>query len=50
MLPLLCRVVGRIMIVSTIGIRFNPPFTGPLDTAKAALTALADLVRQEISP
>jgi NAD(P)-dependent dehydrogenase (short-subunit alcohol dehydrogenase family) len=50
MLPLLRRAVGRIVIISTIGVRFNPPFAGPLDAAKAALTALADSLRQELAP
>ena len=50
MLPLLRRAAGRIVIVSTIGVRFNPPFAGPLDAAKAALTALADSLRQELAP
>ncbi len=50
MLPLLRRVAGRIVIISTIGVRFNPPFAGPLDAAKAALTALADSLRQELVP
>ena len=36
--------------MSTIGVRFNPPFAGPLDAAKAALTALADSLRQELAP
>jgi NAD(P)-dependent dehydrogenase (short-subunit alcohol dehydrogenase family) len=38
------------VVVSTIGVRFNPPFAGPLDAAKAALTALADSLRQELAP
>ena len=50
MLPLLRRAAGRIVVVSTIGVRFNPPFAGPLDAAKAALTALADSLRQELAP
>lgn len=50
MLPLLRRAVGRIVIISTVGVRFNPPFAGPLDAAKAALTALADSLRQELAP
>jgi NAD(P)-dependent dehydrogenase (short-subunit alcohol dehydrogenase family) len=49
-LPLLRRAGGRIVIISTIGVRFNPPFAGPLDAAKAALTALADSLRQELAP
>ena len=49
-LPLLRRAAGRIVIISTIGVRFNPPFAGPLDAAKAALTALADSLRQELAP
>ena len=36
MLPLLRQAAGRIAMVSTIGVRFNPPFAGPLDAAKAA--------------
>jgi NAD(P)-dependent dehydrogenase (short-subunit alcohol dehydrogenase family) len=48
-LPLLRQAAGRIVIVSTIGVRFNPPFAGPLDAAKAALTALADSLRQELA-
>src|SRR5690242_1091211 len=50
MLPLLRQAAGRIVMVSTIGVRFNPPFAGPLDAAKAALTALADSFRQELAP
>lgn len=50
MLPLLRRAAGRIVIISTIGVRFNPPFAGPLDAAKAALTGLADSLRQEVAP
>src|SRR6185437_4178546 len=36
MLPALRRARGRIVMVSTIGVRFSPPFAGPLDAAKAA--------------
>jgi len=50
LLPLLRRARGRIVIISTIGVRFNPPFAGALDAAKAALTALADALRQELAP
>ena len=50
MLPALRRTRGRIVIVSTIGVRFSPPFAGPLDAAKAALTALGDALRQELAP
>ena len=50
MLPLLRRAAGRLVIVSTIGVRFSPPFAGPLDAAKAALTALAESLRQELAP
>ena len=49
-LPSLRRARGRIVIVSTIGVRFNPPFAGPLDATKAALTALGDALRQELAP
>lgn len=50
MLPSLRRARGRIVIVSTIGIRFTPPFAGPLDATKAALAALGDALRQELAP
>jgi len=49
-LPLLRRARGRIVVISTIGVRFNPPFGGPLDATKAALAALADALRQELAP
>jgi NAD(P)-dependent dehydrogenase (short-subunit alcohol dehydrogenase family) len=50
MLPLLRRAAGRIVVLGTIGVRFNPPFAGALDASKAALTALADSLRQELAP
>ena len=50
LLPSLRRACGRIVIVSTIGVRFSPPFAGPLDATKSALTALADALRQELAP
>jgi NAD(P)-dependent dehydrogenase (short-subunit alcohol dehydrogenase family) len=50
MLPLLRLAAGRIVVVGTIGVRFNPPFAGALDASKAALTALADSLRQELAP
>jgi NAD(P)-dependent dehydrogenase (short-subunit alcohol dehydrogenase family) len=50
MLPALRQARGRIVMVSTIGVRFTPPFAGPLDAAKAALTALGDTLRQELAP
>jgi NAD(P)-dependent dehydrogenase (short-subunit alcohol dehydrogenase family) len=49
-LPLLRRAQGRIVVIGTIGVRFGPPFAGPLDATKAALTALADALRQELAP
>ena len=49
-LPALRRARGRIVMVSTIGVRFTPPFAGPLDATKAALAALADALRQELAP
>jgi NAD(P)-dependent dehydrogenase (short-subunit alcohol dehydrogenase family) len=49
-LPSLRRVRGRIVMVSTIGVRFSPPFAGPLDATKAALTALGETLRQELAP
>jgi NAD(P)-dependent dehydrogenase (short-subunit alcohol dehydrogenase family) len=50
MLPALRQARGRIVMVSTIGVRFTPPFAGPLDAAKAALAALGDTLRQELVP
>jgi NAD(P)-dependent dehydrogenase (short-subunit alcohol dehydrogenase family) len=50
MLPALRRARGRVVMVSTIGVRFSPPFAGPLDAAKAALTALGEALRQELAP
>ena len=50
MLPALRRARGRIVMVSTIGVRFSPPFAGPLDAGKAALTALGEAMRQELAP
>ena len=38
------------MVIGTIGVRFGPPFAGALDATKAALTALADALRQELAP
>jgi NAD(P)-dependent dehydrogenase (short-subunit alcohol dehydrogenase family) len=49
-LPLLRRARGRIVVLSTIGVRFGPPFAGALDATKAALAALADALRQELAP
>jgi NAD(P)-dependent dehydrogenase (short-subunit alcohol dehydrogenase family) len=50
LLPLLRAACGRIVIVSTIGVRFQPPFAGALDATKAALSALGDALRQELAP
>jgi NAD(P)-dependent dehydrogenase (short-subunit alcohol dehydrogenase family) len=49
-LPSLRAARGRIVMVSTIGVRFTPPFAGPLDATKAALAALGDALRQELAP
>jgi NAD(P)-dependent dehydrogenase (short-subunit alcohol dehydrogenase family) len=49
-LPLLRRARGRIVVISSIGVRFSPPFAGPLDATKAALAALAEALRQELAP
>jgi NAD(P)-dependent dehydrogenase (short-subunit alcohol dehydrogenase family) len=37
-------------MVSTIGVRFTPPFAGSLDATKAALAALGDALRQQLAP
>jgi NAD(P)-dependent dehydrogenase (short-subunit alcohol dehydrogenase family) len=49
-LPLLRSARGRIVVISTIGVRFRPPFAGPLDATKAALAELAHALRQELAP
>ena len=49
-LPSLRRARGRIVMVSSIGVRFSPPFAGPLDATKAALAALGNALRQELAP
>jgi NAD(P)-dependent dehydrogenase (short-subunit alcohol dehydrogenase family) len=49
-LPLLRQARGRIVMVGSIGVRFAPPFAGPLDASKAALTAMGDALRQELAP
>jgi NAD(P)-dependent dehydrogenase (short-subunit alcohol dehydrogenase family) len=49
-LPLLRQARGRIVMISTIGVRFRPPFAGPLDATKAALAELAHALRQELAP
>ena len=49
-LPLLRTARGRIVVISTIGVRFRPPFAGPLDATKAALAELAHALRQELAP
>jgi NAD(P)-dependent dehydrogenase (short-subunit alcohol dehydrogenase family) len=50
LLPLLRLARGRIVMISTIGVRFRPPFAGPLDATKAALGELAHALRQELAP
>jgi NAD(P)-dependent dehydrogenase (short-subunit alcohol dehydrogenase family) len=49
-LPLLRLARGRIVMISTIGVRFRPPFAGALDATKAALAELAHALRQELAP
>ncbi|HST63551.1 MAG TPA: SDR family NAD(P)-dependent oxidoreductase, partial [Mycobacteriales bacterium] len=49
-LPLLRLARGRIVMISTIGVRFRPPFAGPLDATKAALGELGHALRQELAP
>jgi NAD(P)-dependent dehydrogenase (short-subunit alcohol dehydrogenase family) len=49
LLPLLRQARGRIVVVSTIGVHFRPPFAGALDATKAALATLADALRQELA-
>ena len=49
-LPSLRLARGRVVMISTIGVRFRPPFAGALDATKAALGELAHALRQELSP
>ena len=46
MLPTLRRAAGRIVMVGTIGVRFSPPFAGPLD-ADAFTAMLTVMERRE---
>ena len=49
-LPLLRLARGRVVMISTIGVRFRPPFAGALDATKAALAELGHALRQELAP
>jgi NAD(P)-dependent dehydrogenase (short-subunit alcohol dehydrogenase family) len=49
-LPLLRRVPGTIINVSSIGGRVASPFMSPYHTSKFALEALSDSLRQELAP
>ncbi len=49
-LPMLRKTSGRIIFVSSIGGRLITPFNGPYGASKAALVAVADALRLELSP
>ena len=49
-MPLLRRATGRIVFVASIGARTALPFIGPYAGSKAAISSLADALRQEIAP
>lgn len=49
-LPLLRRAQGRIVMIGSIGVRFIPPYVGPLAASKSALDTLANALRQELAP
>jgi len=50
MLPLLRRVTGRVVFVSSIGGRMALPFGAPYHAAKFGVEAVADCLRQELRP
>ena len=49
-LPLLRRARGRIVMIGSIGVRFTPPFVGPLAASKSTLTTMSTALRQELAP
>ncbi len=49
-LPLLRRSRGRVVMIGSIGVRFTPPFIGPLAASKSALATLSTALRQELAP
>jgi NAD(P)-dependent dehydrogenase (short-subunit alcohol dehydrogenase family) len=50
MLPLVRRVSGRVVFVSSIGGRMALPFGAPYHAAKFGIEAVADCLRQELRP
>jgi NAD(P)-dependent dehydrogenase (short-subunit alcohol dehydrogenase family) len=50
MLPLVRRVRGRVVFVSSIGGRMALPFGAPYHAAKFGIEAVADCLRQELAP
>src|SRR3954447_12840274 len=49
-MPLLRRAGGRIVFVASVGARTAVPFIGPYGGSKAAISSLADSLRQELAP
>jgi NAD(P)-dependent dehydrogenase (short-subunit alcohol dehydrogenase family) len=49
-MPLLRRATGRIVFVASVGARTALPFIGPYAGSKAAISSLADSLRQELAP
>ncbi|MBO0824621.1 MAG: SDR family NAD(P)-dependent oxidoreductase [Actinobacteria bacterium] len=49
-LPLLRRSHGRVVMIGSIGVRFTPPFIGPLAASKSALATMSTALRQELAP
>jgi NAD(P)-dependent dehydrogenase (short-subunit alcohol dehydrogenase family) len=49
-LPLLRRAKGRVVFVGSVGGRVALPFIGPYAGSKAAVSSLADSLRQELTP
>jgi NAD(P)-dependent dehydrogenase (short-subunit alcohol dehydrogenase family) len=50
LLPLLRQACGRIVMISSIGSRFTPPFVGALAASKSALATMGEALRQELAP
>jgi len=49
-IPLLRQARGRIIMIGSIGVRFTPPFVGPLAASKSTLTTMSNALRQELAP
>lgn len=49
-LPMLRKIRGRVIFVSSVAGRMATPFNGPYSVSKAGLVAVADVLRMELAP